>query len=297
METPCRAAGTTPGGSVNAVRLGWAPTTDEWQAFGAVGTLVIAVVAAIYAGQQVREARRSRAEQTRPYVAVYLEVLREVEMSMLQLVFKNFGTTTARDITVTVDQPMRRAWGRASSPEELRLFDRLPALVPGQTWETLFDWGPDRFNAGLNEAYEITVHSHDSSGKPLPDETFVIDWMTLVPTRNVGVKTTHHVGKSLSAIERTMQKWTEGLSGLRVYTRSGEEKDHAEREWYEQRVAQPEGGTSDEQADDNNQSEPAVVEQVNEITEHWVVHEQAGQGGQLSSAADADPDLDDPNNP
>ena len=94
-----------------------------------------------------------------------------------------------------------------------------------------------------------------------------------------------------------MQKWTEGLSGLRVYTRSGEEKDRAEREWYEQRVAQPEGGTSDEQADDNNQSEPAVVEQVNEITEHWVIREQAGQEGQLSSAADADPDLDDPNNP
>jgi len=102
-------------------------------------------------------------EQTRPYVAVCLEVLREVEMSMLQLVFKNFGTTTARDITVSVDQPMRRAWGRASSPEEIKLFDRLPALVPGQTWETLFDWGPDRFKAGLNEAYEITVHSHDSA--------------------------------------------------------------------------------------------------------------------------------------
>jgi len=89
-----------------------------------------------------------------------------------------------------------------------------------------------------------------------------------------------------------MQKWTEGLSGLRVYMRSGEEKDRADREWYEQRVAQPEGGMSDEQADNNDQAEPAVVEQVNEITEHWVVHEQAGQEGQLSSAADADADAD-----
>jgi hypothetical protein len=275
---------------VNAVRLGWAPTTDEWQAFGAVGTLVVAVVAAIYAGQQVREARRSRDEQTRPYVAVYLEVLREVEMSMLQLVFKNFGTTTARDITVTVDQPMRRAWGRASSPEELKLFDRLPALVPGQTWETLFDWGPDRFKAGLNEVYKITVHSHDSSGKKLPDETFVIDWNTLVPTRNVGVKTTHHVGKSLSAIERTMQQWTEGLSGLRVFTRSGEEKDRADLEWYEQRVAKPEADAPNWQAEDDDQARPSVVEQVNEITENWVVSQQAGQEGNLSPTAEPDPD-------
>lgn len=277
---------------MTALHLGWAPTTDEWQAFGAVGTLVVAVVAAIYAGQQVREARRSRAEQTRPYVAVYLELLREVEMSMLQLVFKNFGTTTARDISVTVDKPMHRAWGRASSPEELKLFDRLPALVPGQTWETLFDWGPDRFEAGLNDVYKVTVHSHDSGGKPLPDETFVIDWTTLVPTRNVGVKTTHHVGKSLSTIEQTMQRWTEGLSGLRVFTRSGEEKDRADLEWYEKQTALREDGSTGDKADEHAQSAPPVLERVDEITEDWVVNQQAGREGQLSHTDDADPEAE-----
>ena len=138
---------------------------------------------------------------------------------------KNFGSTTARDITVTSDIPMRRAWGNVSNPEKLLLFDILPVLVPGQEWRTLFDWGPSRFQAELDEKYSLTVVSSDSSGKPLADETFVLDWNTFKPTKNIGVKTIHDVGKSMEKIEKTLGNWTEGQRGLSVVSRDGHRKD------------------------------------------------------------------------
>lgn len=263
---------------MSILHLGWAPTTDEWQAFGTVGTLIVAVFAALYARQQVAEARRARDEQARPYVAVYLDLLKDVEMSMVMLVFKNFGSTTARDITVTVDRPMKRAWGHRSDPEELRLFDRLPALVPGQSWETLFDWGPDRFAAGLREPYTITVRSHDSQGRPLPDETFVIDWTILIPARNVGVKTIHHIGKSVHNIERTIDKWTEGLHGLQVWTRPGETKDREDREWYDARRRAFE-------AENGGKARP-VVEQVDDMESTSANFRLAGQEATLGDDDD-----------
>ena len=53
--------------------VGWM-TAEEWQAIAAIATLMVAAAAALYARGQVNEARRSREDQTRPYVAAYLEL-------------------------------------------------------------------------------------------------------------------------------------------------------------------------------------------------------------------------------
>ena len=210
-------------------------SANEWAAIGTVGTMAIAGIAALFAFVQVRQARRLRIEQARPYVAAYLELGNDSDITFIHLVVKNFGSTTARDVRVTSDKPMKRAWGRADSPEDLLLFDVLPVLVPGQAWRTLFDWGPDRYKAELNEIYTLTVSSSDSAGNQLKDEVFILDWNTFMPTRNVGVKTIHDLGKSLAKIETTLAKWTEGQRGISVIARNGHRKDAQDKVDYAER--------------------------------------------------------------
>lgn len=248
---------------------------DEWSAIGTVGTLAVAGVAAVFAWIQVRDARRLRVEQARPYVAAYLELGNEIDVTFILLVVKNFGTTTARDITVTSDKPMKRAWGNSHNPEELLLFEKLPVLVPGQSWRTLFDWGPDRFKAGLDEVYTLTLKSHDSGMMPLKDETFVLDWNTFKPTRNVGVKTVHDIGKSIKEIEKTLGKWTEGNRGLSVVTRDGHRKDDEATEDYEERTRL--------WAEEKRLHKDTVIEQVSDATNDTAFYRSAGEEEELSS--------------
>ena len=201
-------------------------SAEEWQAAGTVGTFVVAAVAALYAGRQVGEARRTREERARPYVAVYLELVGE---STLDLVVKNFGATTARNITIASDIPMKRVW--AGETEELLTFDVLPVLVPGQDWRTLFDVNGQRMNKD-DDVYTVTVQSEDSRYKRLPEETFVLDWHTFQDKQYLGQKTLDDIGKALEKIANTLPSWSDGVRGLSVVSRDGDAKD---RRWEEQR--------------------------------------------------------------
>jgi hypothetical protein len=212
--------------------------SGEWQAIGTLGTMAIAVVAAVVALRQVGEARRLRVEQAKPYVALYLELGKEVDASLMFLVIRNFGQTTARDIEIFGPERMLRAWGNADDPEELKIVERLPVLVPGQEWRTLFDWGPDRHKANLVDPYSFTVKSKDSGGRKLKDETFVIDWTTFVTSRMIGVKTVHDVGKALEKIEHHLNRWNGGGNGMKVVTRNGDAIDRWNQEEHERRMAQ-----------------------------------------------------------
>ena len=71
-----------------------------------MGTLAVAVAAAIFAWFQVREVRRTREEKARPHVAVYFES----NGRLLFLVVKNFGTTTARDVRLLLDKPIKQSF-------------------------------------------------------------------------------------------------------------------------------------------------------------------------------------------
>lgn len=197
----------------------------EWQAVGIFLTLAVAVVAAVVGFSQVREARRSREEQTRPYVAAYLDVGNDSSSMMMFLVVKNFGLTAARDVTIASDKPIPRSWLSGGKREQIELFEKLPVMVPGQEWRTLFDFGPSRLTAGLDEAYTLTVASKTSQGRPLPSEDFVIDWTTNAMRIDAPAKTTHHVAESLEKIATEVGRWTEGLSGISVYARDGDRKD------------------------------------------------------------------------
>ena len=74
-------------------------TSENWQAIGSIGTLVVAVFAAAYARNQVSEARRIRLEQSQPQVVIDLEA----HSLLIQLVIQNTGPTTARNVRFTFD--------------------------------------------------------------------------------------------------------------------------------------------------------------------------------------------------
>ena len=65
--------------------------------------LLVLVVAAVFAGCQVWEARRLREAQIRPFVVIDFEVWR----GFIELKIKNFGSTLARNIKFTFDPPVQ----------------------------------------------------------------------------------------------------------------------------------------------------------------------------------------------
>lgn len=194
-------------------------SAEEWQAVGTLGTLVVAIAAAVVALVQVRQAARLRREQARPYVVVYVE---RVAATILDLVVKNFGTTAARDVRLSWDRPPTIRWDKESEP--LEAADRLPLLVPGQEWRTTWDLHGHRID-DEEEPFVVTVASRDSAGRRLPEETFDLDTRHFAHAMWWEKNGLHEIGDSLKKIERAVSQWTDGSDGLKVWARDGDAKD------------------------------------------------------------------------
>jgi hypothetical protein len=209
-------------------------------AAAAVGTLVIAWVAARYAkGQvegaraQLEEARTLRKEQAQPYVVAFMESS-AASPRIIDFVVKNFGATAAYDLTLTSSPPMRRT-GADAHADVWPVGTRIPALVPGQEWRTVWDSSYERFNAAepVPTEYRVTLHFKDSTGHAYNFEAS-LDWRVFKSQMWVDTKTAHDAAKSLDAISKIMKKWTEGIhGGLAIYSRNGDTRDRKRREEFE----------------------------------------------------------------
>lgn len=235
----------------------FARTAVQWSAAAGVVTAVAAIVAIAAALVQLRDARRLRREQARPYVAVFMESS-NASPQFVDLVVKNFGLTAGHDIELRCDPPLQRSTqGSTTVFEEVWLPPALPTLVPGQEWRTLWDFSPARAQTNLPERHEVHVRVKDSIGQ-VAEEVFILDWGAYRSRRWVTVRTIHDVGKSLRAIERELPRWREGLhGGLRVTVRDGDAKDAAEladHEAYLNEIAQaaePDSGEDGTAGDGN----------------------------------------------
>ncbi|MGY1660772.1 hypothetical protein ACI78Q_06045 [Geodermatophilus sp. SYSU D00705] len=220
--------------------LTWLPdisawTPEDWSAFGTNITAVIAVLAGIVAWRQLREARRLRTEQAQPYVVCYAEVAPGHDTAV-DIVIRNFGTTLARGITVTVTPPILRSGRPGEEPEEVHLPARLPALVPGQAWRTLWDLAPRRAKSSrpISGLHEVIVSYSDSHGKALPPTPSVLDWedfgqRTMLVTHGV-----HEAATALRDLSRTVAGFKYRSSGgLSVHMHDADEAERQEREDFE----------------------------------------------------------------
>jgi hypothetical protein len=117
---------------------GW-PTAEEWQGFGAIATVIVAVSAVFYARRQVVEARDLRLEQAQPYVvATPIPELSTGRQACLLI--RNYGSTVAQEICVHFPEarvaiPEAKEPSTWTSTSDLRL--ATSTLAPGQE---IFEW-------------------------------------------------------------------------------------------------------------------------------------------------------------
>ncbi|WP_369374635.1 hypothetical protein AB1046_09480 [Promicromonospora sp. Populi] len=202
-----------------------AQTADEWAAFGTVGTLIIAAVAAVIAFTQAAEARRLRIEQAQPYVVAYMKQNSNTPV-LVELVIRNFGTTAARNITVTSTPTIRRADG--AKAEDVWLPTDIPVLAPQQEWRTFWDSGAERFDHPVladENRHVVTVTYDGVERSPQQVSESILDWGAYVGGIFITSKTVHHAAQSLGKIATVMGRWTDSSRGLTVYTRDGRAKD------------------------------------------------------------------------
>lgn len=168
------------------------PTTAaEWTAAGTWALVVGAFFAGRYAKRQVDSAReqvavlrRTRDEETRPYVITDIELSRH-ERNVLLLVVENIGRTPAKNVKVTFEPPLRTTLAASGLVEGGPLLDEgIAFMPPGRRVEVLFDISHDRVNKDLPLRHVATVESQDTRGRDLPAATYVIDlsfWLDQSP--------------------------------------------------------------------------------------------------------------------
>ena len=186
--------------------LGFGP----WLALGVWLAVLVGLAALIFMLRQRRQQREASLQQSRPYVAVYMEQ-HAADWHLIELVVRNFGQTAAYDVELDfVDPPTVAKYENAHDGMvdigELKLPDALPALAPGQEWRTLWDSTLDRAELGgaIEWRFDGTVTYYD---RPAPTERrrkrrghrfeskFVLDWDALQPIQRVELLTDHDLAK------------------------------------------------------------------------------------------------------
>jgi hypothetical protein len=139
-----------------------------WAAWATAG---IYIALGLFAWRQVREARKLREEQARPFVVVDFE-----PGFLVYLTVENLGRTMARDVRISFDKQLETSLQGRPEIDESPLFrEPIPALPPGKKIRVLFDQFNDRLNAKLPLAYEVTLRYRGPAGKKPLEDTYRLD--------------------------------------------------------------------------------------------------------------------------
>lgn len=222
--------------AVVAVIRDW--SAGAWAALAAWTTAAVAIAAGLIALRQLAEARRLRVEQAQPYVVAYMEPSAADPM-VIDLIMRNFGTTAAHDVAITINPPPERKAGVGEDAVAKLVWvpPQIPVLVPGQEWRTLWDTGLARVGSGLPDRHEAVVTFTDSQGRSFPPLRSVLDWSSYWQREQVTVYGPHHSAKALREISATIKRWRETSGGLAVVVRDGDAKDERNRQHLEARRA------------------------------------------------------------
>ena len=129
----------------------------------------------LVAWRQVREARKLRVEQARPFVIVDFE-----PGFLVYLTVENLGRTMARDVSIRFDKPLEstltgRLPGRRELDESPLFREPIPALPPGKKIRVLFDQINDRLKAGLPLTYDVELRYRGPTGRKTWTEPYRLD--------------------------------------------------------------------------------------------------------------------------
>lgn len=187
--------------------------------------LVLLGIAAFVATRQVREARRLREDQARPFIVADFDV----RDHLIFLTVSNVGTSLAREVRFDIE-PELRSTIEEVPPGDLKMFrEGIPTLAPGKEMRTLFDTFIQREQVGLEDEYRFVIRYSDDRENREFEEELVLDIGLYRNVLTVARHGVHHVDKTLDKILKEIKKWRAGSRGL--LTLSPEERRaEAERE-------------------------------------------------------------------
>lgn len=185
--------------------------SGTWLAWVAWAALGLGVVALVVTKRQIQRNRRLAAEQTRPYVAMFMEP-HVADWHVIELVVRNFGRTAAYDVRFSFPNPptvaqYENAANGYADVVELRLPQELPMLAPGQEWRMVWDSALDRaeIGRGIESRFPGTVTYYDRPeqrrwrfwrrGRRPLETKVVLDWDALPPVARIELMTTHDLAK------------------------------------------------------------------------------------------------------
>ena len=132
-----------------------------------------AILAAAITGVfQLREARKLRLDQVRPYVVVSF-----LPSILIKLEIANIGPVPAKQVKI-VTRPLLDGNAEYFHPTTISVLNEgLPVLMPGQRLKFNFDQSSNRFNAkdAKTNRYDITVDYWDVDLKRKFSDRYVLD--------------------------------------------------------------------------------------------------------------------------
>jgi hypothetical protein len=221
-------------------------TPDDWTAGGTVVTAGVAVLAAAYARSQVRLARQTREDQTRPFVVVDF-ALNSVYTQAVDLVVENIGQTLATNVRLSFEPPLKTTRddkGSVALGESVLLREGIPTMPPRKRITALFDIGPDRIAADLPSTYSVTVSCKDGRGKQQDELTYTLDLGFLYGLHRMREYGIHDMSKAIGEIEKTLKQWS-SHDGLKVRARDGDYDNWSDHWQYERSGDTPSLGNAD----------------------------------------------------
>jgi hypothetical protein len=204
-----------------AAQHGW--HAAQWTALGALITAGVALIAAAFALVQVREARRLREEQSRPFVIVDIQPS-ETTKHILNIVIENVGKTLAKNVRLTFAPKLQTTMSGYDIANTALIKDGIATMPPGRRWEYLFDASNARFGSTLPMRYDVTVHYDDHDEKHQRPLRYLIDLTPLFGMHFIQEKGQHDIAKSLEEISKAVRGWSH-QSGLRVWTRDEDRRN------------------------------------------------------------------------
>lgn len=204
----------------------WSP--EDWATLAQGVTTSIAVIAAIFAFFQVREARRTREDQSRPFVIVDIQPS-QVWSNILNLVIENTGTTLARNVVIDFEPPLKTTINNYDIASSLLMTNGIPSLPPGRKLSALFDLSHDRLKAGLPLRFQARVSLDDARGRPQETLEYVIDLEFLYGLEQITEYGMHHVAEALREIENRVSEWSGRAGRLNVWTRNEDVLNRSEQ--------------------------------------------------------------------
>lgn len=181
-----------------------------WQALSTLVAVAAFLVALSVGSIQLRSARKTRQEQSRPYIVVDL-VPGLASTRLMDLVITNIGSTPAFDLTIVFDPPPERA--REDTQFKLKdtrlLNEPTPMVAPGREYRMFFDSAPERYASDKPMSFTVTTRYRNSRRQSY-EETVRLDFDVRRGLQHTRVFGVHDAVEALQAIKDALQERPNG---------------------------------------------------------------------------------------